>query len=343
MDAKITKKRLAHMLSYDWVKIIGVIVAAVIVWSLIFTTTATRITNTQRFVVCNYMGVSFGSAGDLSQQSYEIIEAERVDNMRGGDSMFSQLFQANMEVGEGDVMFVADSSVSRTAKLDGDGNEMKDGDGNVIYEYSEETYLSQALTYYYHYFTRLDDTDGSKGYFTQMKEYLDKFYDLTGEEQKTYGETVLTKATFDENSLNAELAEAEFRARIQANKDKRFKTEEQIAAAIPQEIARIQSYLKAYNEFFAYADNGYIAFTYSTLQLTEEITVSGTFGINLCPDEQKMGKLKEQFYYVDFDGVLTAKNIHATFLGLNGLDKNFQYENIVFLNALIEDVCVDLQ
>ena len=343
MDAKITKKRLAHMLSYDWVKIIGVIVAAVIVWSLIFTTTATRITNTQRFVVCNYMGVSFGSAGDLSQQSYEIIEAERVDNMRGGDSMFSQLFQANMEVGEGDVMFVADSFVSRTAKLDGDGNEMKDGDGNVIYEYSEETYLSQALTYYYSYFSRLDDTDSGKGYFTQMKEYLDKFYDLTGEEQKTYGETVLTKATFDENSLNAELAEAEFRARIQANKDKRFKTEEQIAAAIPQEIARIQSYLKAYNEFFAYADNGYITFTHSTLQLTEEITVSGTFSINLCPDEQKMSKLKEQFYYVDFDGVLTAKNIHATFLGLNGLDKNFQYENIVFLNALIEDVCVDLQ
>lgn len=343
MDAKITKKRLAHMLSYDWVKVIGAIVAAVVVWSLIFTTTATRITNTQRFVVCNYMGVSFGSAGDFSKQSYEIIEAERVDNMRGGDSMFSQLFQANLEVGEGDVMFVSDYSVSREEKKDENGEVMKDGDGNVIYEYSEETYLSQALTYYYSYFSRLDDTADSKGYFTQMKEYLDKFYDLTGEEQKTYGETVLTKASFVGDSLDEELVEAEFRARIQANKDKRFKTEEQIVAGVAQEIARIQSYLKAYDEFFSYADNGYITFTYSTLQLTEEITVSGTFGINLCSNEQKMGKLKEQFYYTDFDGVLTAKNIHATFLSLTELDKNFQYENILFLNALIKDVCADLQ
>ena len=60
MDAKITKKRLAYMLSYDWIKLVLAIVAAIVVWVLVFTTSATRITNTQRFVVCNYLGVQYG-------------------------------------------------------------------------------------------------------------------------------------------------------------------------------------------------------------------------------------------------------------------------------------------
>lgn len=331
------------MLSYDWVKVIGVIVAAIIVWSLIFTTTATRITNTQKFIVCNYRGVSFAKDGGLNGFSYEILEAERVDNMRGGENMFSQLIQANMEVGDGDVMLVADYFLSREVKKDENGNEIKDGEDKPVYEYSEETYLSEALTYYYNRFSRLDDTENSDGYFTQMKKYLDKFYALTGEGEKTYGETVLVKAQFDENSLDKALVESEFRSRIQANKDKRFKKEEQITVGVAQEISRIESYLKAYNKFFEYADSGYISFTKSTLQITEAFSVTGTFGINLCPDEQKMGGLKEYCYYVDFEGVVTAKNIHATFLSLDGLDKNFQYENLILINNLVDSYCTDLR
>ncbi len=343
MDAKITKKRLAHMLSYDWVKVIAVIVAAIIVWSLIFTTTATRITNTQRFVVCNYLGMNFGKAGNLGDYSYEIIEAERVDNVRGGENMFSQLFAGNIEIGEGDVMLVSDYHTSREVKKDENGNEIKDSEDKPVYEYSEATYLSQALTYYYANFTRLDDSEDKKGYFSQMKDYLDRFYDLTSEEVKTYGETVLVKATFDKDSLNEELAESEFRARITANKDKRFKTEEQISVAVLQEYARLESYLKAYNEFFTYLDSGYISLTVKTLNITETFSVTGAFAINLCPNEQTMGGMKDQYYYVDFDGVVTAKNINATFLNLKGLDKDFQYENIIFINALVKGVCTELR
>ncbi len=43
MDAKITKKRLGAMLSYDWLKIVGVAAAIIVVWMLIFQMTATRI------------------------------------------------------------------------------------------------------------------------------------------------------------------------------------------------------------------------------------------------------------------------------------------------------------
>ena len=56
MDAKITKTRLSRLLSYDWLKIVGVIAGVILVWSLIFTMTATRITPAQQFHVLNYVG-----------------------------------------------------------------------------------------------------------------------------------------------------------------------------------------------------------------------------------------------------------------------------------------------
>ena len=44
------------MLSYDWLKIVGTAAAVIIVWVLIFTMTATRITPAQTFTVANYLG-----------------------------------------------------------------------------------------------------------------------------------------------------------------------------------------------------------------------------------------------------------------------------------------------
>ena len=70
------------MLSYDWIKIIGIIVAICIVWSLVFTMTATQITTTQKFYVYNYLGNNafddpFRKLYDQTHKnefSYEIIE-----------------------------------------------------------------------------------------------------------------------------------------------------------------------------------------------------------------------------------------------------------------------------
>jgi len=343
MDAKITKKRLAHMLSYDWVKIIGAIAIAIVVWTLIFTMTATRITNTQRFVVSNYLGAYYGNTMSKTEFSYEIIEAESLDNLRGGESMFNTLFDSNLAIGDGDVMLVPNYPVSRQAKLDEDGNEMKDGEGNVIYEISEDTYIEQALARSFSSFSRLDDTDAQKGYFTQMKEYLAKFYTKVGEESKTFGPLTVSVATFDKDSLNKTAAEEAFRARIRANKDKRFKKESQIAEGVQQEFKRMQMYLDAYNTFFEYAEKGYVAFTDVTVAMTEEFTASGVYGINLCPNEKTMGSLKEQFFYRDFDELVTAKDMNVMFMSLEGLDSNFQYENLLFVNSIVKSVCTDLK
>ena len=70
MDAKITKKRLSEMLQYDWIKILGVIVAAIIVWELIFTMTAVRVSNGQNFKIYYYPTLSANGATEL----YDFIE-----------------------------------------------------------------------------------------------------------------------------------------------------------------------------------------------------------------------------------------------------------------------------
>ncbi len=335
MDAKITKKRLGHLLSYDWIKMILAVVLAIVVWSLVFTMSATRITNTQRFVVCNYLNTHFGQgATAYDGYSLEIIEAQVVDHMRGGERTFYDIFNGNMEIGEGDVMMVADVPTSRMEKKDEQGNPVLDGEGNPVYEYGE-SYFSHMLGRCFNRLSRLDDDGSEKGYFSQMKAYLGRFYAFENENAATY--QGISYATFREDTLNTELIEREFRARIQANKDKRYKKEEQIAAAVPQEIERIQSYLAAYKQFFVHLASGDIQLVSVEQKISETYTLQGVYGINLCPDESKMSGLKDSVYYVDFDGKTTALNMIATFLNLEGLDANYQYENLIYLNALIAD------
>ena len=342
MDAKITKKRLEHLLSYDWIKILLAAFAAVMIWMLVFTMTATRITTTERFVVNNYYGVHYGTKAKIyDSYSYGVIEAEVVDNMRAGEGTFRDLFSSNLELSEGDVLMVADAPKSRTAKLDENGNELKDENGKTVYEYGE-SHLHQLLRYYGGYITRLDDSDKGKGYFTQMQEYLAKFYRVDGE-PTAFGGTTITKATFDKNSLDESAVEAEFRARVKRTKDKRFKTEAQIVEGIAQDKARIRSYLEAYETFFNYLGKGYVELTTVSVPINEEYTRVGTYGINLCPSEQSpMKDLKDAIYYNTFDGVTTAVNLNALFMTFDKLDKDFQYENLLYINALIQDVCAEL-
>ena len=341
MDAKITKKRLEHLLSYDWVKILITAVAFVMIWVLVFSLTATKITSTERFVVHNYLGVQYGSKakiyGDTADYSYGILEAEVVDNMRGGESVFADLFDANMQLSEGDVLMVADAPRSRTAKLDENGNELKDENGATVYEYGE-SYLHRLLYAYSGYITRLDDSEKGKGYFTQMSEYLAKFYSMV-DAPAAVGGTTITKATFNKDSLDESVVEAEFRARVKKNKDKRFKKEEQIVEGIKLEKARIRSYLEAYETFFSYLKNGYVEFTSVSVSIGEDYTLQGVYGINLCPSgSSAMKDLKDHIYYKDLDGATTADNLNALFMNFDKLDKDFQYENLLYLNALIKDV-----
>ena len=115
MDARITKQRLANMLSYDWLKIVGIIALAAVFFSLFFTMIGTRPTDGQKFYVYSYNGLSTG--GDFTQLqdrlkadgvfTYEILDtgSESFSTSKlYGDSVFT----ARRAAGEGRVMFVKD-------------------------------------------------------------------------------------------------------------------------------------------------------------------------------------------------------------------------------------------
>lgn len=326
MDAKITKKRLNILLSYDWIKIILVAVAAIVAWSLIFTTTATRLTSAQQFTVFNYLGSSpgsrFGSYGSLLKEkgvlSYEILEAGSTDV---SDPQYtSTLLQTRFSVREGDAIFAADVVDEESTYADFDGNEF------------HPTYLETFLYGYYSYAVDVEK------YLSDMEEYLDGYYggDLTSGEA-------------DEAKI-----EADFRARIKKNKDKRFKKEAKIREGVQKEFARIEGYRQSYLEFGGYLDpeTGCVELTEKTLYLQSSSTgekkaITGKFGINLCPDE-RMSKLKQDVYYyktVPVEGgaedetqkVPTAENMNIVLLDFKEeSDEYTRWEGLSFVNYLIK-------
>ena len=336
MDAKITKTRLEQILSYDWIKIIAVALAAILVWSLVFTMSATRITATQQFVIMNYPGAwqgdKFSNYYKMQGKdfSYEIIEMSPAEDLATNESQLGTLLETRFAVGTGDVMFAPNVNDPDTK------TEVKDEQGNVT-DTTYTTYMAQFLnTSYFYYVARLDDADEKDGYFTQMKNYLARFYEITAETDKTYGAVTLSQATFGE--LDESAVETAFKDRIETNKDKRFKTKESIAQGVQDEIARIQSYRVAYDTFFQNLDDGLIEFTVSTVTFGE-YTDTGAYSLNVCPDENKANKLKDYVYYTieqeNQTPLKSAEDMNLLFLELDGLDHDFKYENVIFVNKVI--------
>lgn len=63
MDCRITKKRLSEFLAYEWIIIVAVIVAVIIFWEFIYSTTSVKLTAGQEFV---YFYDSTVSSSDIN-------------------------------------------------------------------------------------------------------------------------------------------------------------------------------------------------------------------------------------------------------------------------------------
>ena len=126
MDAKITKSRLANLLSYDWLKIIAAILAVVFLLIVFFTTIKTRARDEQIYTVYAYSTTDSVSDGDPDMKllngddggtfaenaldggafSYDILNVE-YENL-GSDSYSDTIFNARRMAGQGTVLFVSD-------------------------------------------------------------------------------------------------------------------------------------------------------------------------------------------------------------------------------------------
>lgn len=98
------------MLQYDWIKIILTIVAAIVVWELIFTTTGVRLTEGQYFKAYYYPTLSTGGSDDLydfldkkAGLSYDVLQkgVETLDN-----TYAKTILGLRLSVGEGDIILI---------------------------------------------------------------------------------------------------------------------------------------------------------------------------------------------------------------------------------------------
>ena len=323
MDARITKKRLSQMLSYDWIKILACIVAGIFLWSLIFTTTASRLNPAQTFTVYAYIGTN--PAGEFSSKvtsrsalaggfSYDVIETNIVDLTTAGNQAYT-LLEARMGVQEGNAAFVSPLSY-----------EIDDGNGGK----TSRTYVEDLLLRVYPSAlsfgsaTDAADETSKTSFFTRTENYLNIYY---------------TAGFENEDGFDAKKAEETFRNRVKTQKDKRYKTEAQIQNGIKDEIARIQGYRKNYLAVKGYLEEGVIKLEETTLTLsysgrTEEIT--SYYSFNLCPDE-RMENLKNLICYQDESGSYTATDMRLVLLNLLKDEYGYGlYENYAFICKIVE-------
>lgn len=208
MDARITKSRLSNMLSYDWLKIIVAIVAAVLGLSVFFTTVAPRPREHQIFTVYAYRELADGEdamelADTLKQRAVFSYDILNVESESFGTGQYSETaYVARMMAGEGTAMFTTTNSSVVT--VDGEERET-----TVLEEVTSGEDLNLTL-----------DT---VQYLTDCENYLIRFF---GENWRT-------------GDLNRSEAERCFLNRNE--KDRRFRSEEKRAAGIESEYKRLES------------------------------------------------------------------------------------------------------
>ncbi len=322
MDAKITKKRLAHLFSYDWFKIVLFAVALIFVWNFLFSALGTKITPAQEFTIFHYTGTFAGEdyeslASDTKKRkvfSYDILETVPT-LMSVSDLEKDALMLPRVQTGTGDAVLVPKNTFQM-------GEEYKDGDGNAYIPTHLETLVSK-----YSYATITVDA-----FLSKMQRYLSPFY-----------------VDFDGGVMNEAEVEAQFRVRIKKLRDKRFKKEKQIKKGLEQEKERIALLRKAYVDFNGYWESGIVA--------VEEVTVwkdfkdgsrkkvSGNFAINLNKDDRNSNTLTDFVKTYEFmEGengepmaVATAKDMCVVLL--SPAEEKYDYgsfESLAFVNYLIE-------
>lgn len=332
MDAKISKERLSRLLSYDWLKIVAFVVLGVLLWSLIFTVSATKITPSQQFTAINYFGnnqISANFGGTLSNAfqedvfSYEVIELTTVDALAGKEQG-NALIDARLSTAEGDVIFVPDipnPSSKREVTVDGETQSYYD------------SYLQTILTAQGRHLAKLDPT-AEDGFFKRMETFVNRYY---------------TNGDYANGVLDEQLVEQDFRARIKKNRDKRFKKETQIQEGVLGEIDRIRKYAVALVEFYGYLNEGLVTFTHATAKNHETGTVyyDGVYFINLCPNVNTMGNLKN---IVSYEKTITneesgesqildvAENMNVAFCDFEEVKDGFVFESLLYVNYLIRVV-----
>ena len=163
MDIKVNGSRLKNLLSYDWVKILVSIIAGIVVWTLLFTTLATRATVGEEFFFVVYNNVSSESASTSNSYlsklkkdgvlSYDVLDAQVSRIQSAGQYSASYMLSLRMSVQEGDVLLISDGRAVQVEENEDEKESENDPTqeiANVInggYLYKFEDFLADARDY----------------------------------------------------------------------------------------------------------------------------------------------------------------------------------------------------
>ena len=314
MDARITKQRLSNLISYDWIKILCAIVAAVFVLILLFTMSATRPQRAQEFCIYSYTDLSAGEdfstlADDLETRgafSYDVlnINAEYFTGSTG-----STAYTVRRSAGMGNVLFVTNNPTYQT---DEDGNTVLDDEGDPVIAAQSNLYsmVSGGLV------TGDGATAGAAYdpvyYMDACARYLEQFFGGDWRTSDVLDGTLTPEACFTARN----------------GSDKRYRTEASRAQGIEEERARI---LKLREDCLAVEqalERGDISVT--TLELDGGAVVNAAFDVG------GLNGLRDLVYYTDGE-THTTQNVNLVLL-FNGTmaQSDLRFESLSFLSYLIE-------
>lgn len=324
MDAKITKQRIGKLLSYDWLKIVGIVLAVIFGWSLIFTVTATRALPSQEFTIFNYYCNNTLSETYYTREeglltgekifSHEVIDVNTYD-LAEQPSMYSTLLQTRLSTNEGDLMFVPHVPNKDNAITE-------NGETKYPVTYVESLFSGYPLQFF--------DIDK---YLQNMSAWLDGWYiggHATGE-------------------IDVDGIKEEFITRVTKKKDKRYKTEKQKQTGATLEVERIRKYKTAYDVVTQALADGVVKLerihtvNKDGTPTKEEgglIYAEGNYALNLCPNGGS-DKMKSWYQYSvtgeDGEPTSATQNMCVMFLDMYNVDDTYEYESLVYVAYIIND------
>lgn len=157
MDARITKPRLANLLSYDWLKIVIAIAAAVLAICVFFTTVKTRPGKFHVFTVYGYRELNTGAseAGFMEKLletgafSYDVLVAEQ--ETFGTGQYSGAAFSARRAAGQGTVMFLTTNRTDEDDPSKTVATELLGGENHAL-ALDLDVYMSDCENYLIRFF-----------------------------------------------------------------------------------------------------------------------------------------------------------------------------------------------
>lgn len=324
MDNKITKKRLSHLLAYEWITVLLAMAAAIVCWALLFSVTSVQPTVGQAF--------KYYLDENINGQN----QSEFYDGLAEG-SVFSY-----------DVLTV--SSESLLASTNVLSVRLSIYEGDVIISSTDDTDVKNgAAEKLVDDYTRMYDLDKLND---DAAEYLakflkDEFNRLDGEEKKSAARSY---SNLDEDKIDARFSE-------RMKGDNRFKTDAQKKEGKQKERDRIKNLCEQATDFNRLlTERSDIFFTYTRYEqsaenakgtddeasyrdLYEQEVAAGRkdvkYGLRLDKFSETEKKGEDPSHFFRADGKADATGI--TVLAFDFLEQqpDLQFEVISFMNHLV--------